>query len=52
LAKFGRYSLKKIRLSKQKHNRWIHGELLCMPPKGNFLGGQDYHKMADYFMKL
>lgn len=52
LAKFGIYSLKQIRMKRLKQVRWIHGELLCMPPRGNFLGGQDYHKMADYFMKL
>lgn len=43
---------KHIRINRLKHKRWIHGELLCRPPKGNFLGGQDYHKMVDYFMKL
>jgi hypothetical protein len=31
--RFGRYCLKKIRIKKLRRLRWIHGELLCMPPK-------------------
>lgn len=52
LAHFGRLLLKKIRINRLKHKKWIHGELLCKPLKGIFLGGQDYHKMIDYFTKL
>jgi hypothetical protein len=52
LARFGRYCLKKIRVSKLKQLRWIHGELLCKPPRGNFPGGKDYHKMVDYFNRI
>jgi hypothetical protein len=52
LAKFGRYCLWKIRMRRLRRVRWIHGELLCMPPKGSYPGGQDYHKMVSYFMSL
>lgn len=52
LAQFGRYCLKRIRLNKLKRVRWIHGELLCHPSNGNYLGGQDYHAMSNYFNKL
>jgi hypothetical protein len=49
---FGRLCLKKIRMRRIKHLRWIHNELLCMPPKGSYPGGQDYHKMVSYFMSM
>jgi hypothetical protein len=49
LKRFGRYCLRKIRMRKV---RWIHGELLCMPSKGNYPGGQDYHQTVSYFMSL
>lgn len=52
LTIFGRRCLMKFGLRRLKRVRWIHGELLCMPPKGNFQGGGDYHKMSDYFNKL
>jgi hypothetical protein len=52
LTKFGRYCLKKIRMRKLRRLRWIHGELLCMPVKGSYPGGQDYHQMVSYFMKM
>jgi hypothetical protein len=52
LTRFGRYCLKKIRMRRLKQLRWIHGELLCMPPKGSYPGGQDYHKMVNYFMSM
>jgi CRISPR/Cas system CMR-associated protein Cmr5 small subunit len=49
---FGRYCLRKIRIRKLRRVRWIHGELLCMPVKGSYPGGQDYHKMVSYFMSM
>jgi hypothetical protein len=49
LKYFGRYCLKKIRLRRVKY---IHGELLCMPSRGSYPGGQDYHKMVNYFMSM
>jgi hypothetical protein len=49
---FGRYCLKKIRMRRLRRLRCIHGEILCMPPRGNFKGGQDYHKMISYFMSM
>jgi hypothetical protein len=49
---FGRYCLRKIRMRRLRRLRWIHGELLCMPAKGSYLGGQDYHKMISYFMSM
>jgi hypothetical protein len=52
LAYFGRLCLRKIRINRLRRVRWIHGELLCKPPRGNFLGGQDYHKMVSYFTKM
>jgi hypothetical protein len=52
LKGFGRYCLKKIRMRQLRKVRWIHGELLCMPAKGSYLGGQDYHKMVSYFMSM
>jgi hypothetical protein len=52
LARFGRYCLRKIRMRKLRRLRYIHGELLCMPAKGSYLGGQDYHKMVNYFMSM
>jgi hypothetical protein len=52
LTIFGRYCLKKIRMRRLRRLRWIHGELLCMPPKGSYPGGQDYHKMVSYFMSM
>ena len=52
LTRFGRYCLRKIRIRRLRKLRWIHGELLCMPPKGNFQGGQDYHQMVSYFMSM
>jgi hypothetical protein len=33
LKNFGRYCLKKIRMRQLRRVRYIHGELLCMPPK-------------------
>jgi hypothetical protein len=33
-----------------KRVRWIHGELLYMPPKGSYPGGRDYHQMVSYFL--
>jgi hypothetical protein len=33
LTRFGRFCLRKIRLNRLKHKRWIHGELLCRPSK-------------------
>jgi hypothetical protein len=52
ITRFGRYCLKKIKMRRLMRLRWIHGELLCMPMKGNFLGGQDYHQMVSYFMSM
>jgi hypothetical protein len=52
LTIFGRYCLKKIRMRRLRHSRWICGELLCMPPKYSYPGGQDYHKMVNYFMSM
>jgi hypothetical protein len=52
LKNFGRYCLKKIRMRKLRQVRWIHSELLCMPPKGSYPGGQDYHQMVSYFMNM
>jgi hypothetical protein len=52
LTRFGRYCLKKIRMRRLRRLRWIHGELLCMPVKGSYPGGQDYHKMVSYFMSM
>ena len=52
LTRFGRYYLRKIRMRRLRHVKWIHGELLCMPPKGKYPGGQDYHKMVSYFMNM
>lgn len=52
LTDFGRLSLRKIKINRLKYVRWIHGELLCSPPRGNFPGGQDYHGMISYFNKL
>jgi hypothetical protein len=52
LKKFGRYCLRKIRMRKLRRLRWIYGELLCMPSKGGYPGGQDYHKMISYFMNM
>ena len=52
LTKFGRYCLKKLRMRRLRRLRYIHGELLCMPAKGNYPGGQDYHKMVSYFMSM
>lgn len=52
LTYFGKYCLRKIKMNRLKHKRWIHGELLCRPPKANYAGGADYHKMVDYFSKL
>jgi hypothetical protein len=52
LKGFGRYCLRKIRMRKLKRLRWIHGELLCMPAKGSYPGGQDYHQMVNYFMSM
>lgn len=52
LSRFGRYTLGEFRMHRLKKVKWIHGELLCKPPKGNFLGGLDYHKMVCYFNKL
>jgi hypothetical protein len=52
LKKFGRYCLRKIRMRRLRRVRWIHGELLCMPVKGSYPGGQDYHKMVSYFMSM
>jgi hypothetical protein len=52
LKNFGRYCLKKIRMNRLRRVRWIHGELLCMPIKGSYPGGQDYHQMVSYFMSM
>jgi hypothetical protein len=52
LKNFFRYCLKKIRIRRLGRLRWIHGELLCMPLKGSYPGGQDYHKMVSYFMSM
>jgi hypothetical protein len=52
LKNFGRYCLMKIRMRRLRRLRWIHGELLCMPVKGSYPGGQDYHKMVSYFMSM
>jgi hypothetical protein len=52
LTRFGRYCLKKIRMRKLRRVRQIHNELLCMPVKGSYPGGQDYHKMVNYFMSM
>jgi hypothetical protein len=52
LKRFGRYCLRKIRMKRLKRVSWIHGELLCMPSKRNYPGGQDYHKMVSYFMSM
>jgi hypothetical protein len=52
LKGFGRYCLKKIRMRRLKKLRWIREELLCMPAKGSYPGGQDYHQMVSYFMSM
>jgi hypothetical protein len=52
LTKFGRYCLKKIRLRRLKRIKCIHNELLCMPLKGSYPGGQDYHQIISYFMSM
>jgi hypothetical protein len=52
LKGFGRYCLKKIRIRRLRKMRWIHGELLCMPPRGSYPGGKDYHKAVSYFMNM
>jgi hypothetical protein len=52
LKGFGRYCLKKIRMNRLRKLRRIHGELLCMPVKGSYPGGRDYHKMVSYFMSM
>jgi antitoxin component YwqK of YwqJK toxin-antitoxin module len=52
LTRFGRYCLKKIRMRKLRKLMWIHGELLCMPPKGSYPGGRDYQQMVSYFMSM
>jgi hypothetical protein len=52
LKNFSRYCLRKIRMRKLRRLRWIHGELLCMPAKGSYLGGQDYYQMVNYFMSM
>lgn len=52
LVYFGKLCLGKIKRNILKNKKWIHGELLCKPPKGNFLGGADYHRMVDYFNNL
>jgi hypothetical protein len=52
LTRFGRYCLRKIRINRLRRLKWIHGELLCMPIKGSYPGGQDYHKMVSYFMSM
>jgi antitoxin component YwqK of YwqJK toxin-antitoxin module len=52
LTNFGRYCLKKIRMNRLKRVRMIHKELLCMPPKGSYPGGQDYHEAVSYFMSM
>jgi hypothetical protein len=52
LKNFGRYCLRKIRMRKLRRLRWIHGELLCMPSKESYPGGQDYHQMVSYFMSM
>jgi hypothetical protein len=52
LKGFGRHCLRKIRMRRLRRLRWIHGELLCMPAKGSYSGGQDYHKMVSYFMSM
>jgi hypothetical protein len=49
---FGRHCLRKIRMKKIRRVRWIHGELLCMPVKGSYPGGQDYYQMVSYFMSM
>jgi hypothetical protein len=52
LKNFGRYCLKKIRMRRLRRVRYIHGELLCMPSKGSYPGGQDYHQMISYFISM
>jgi hypothetical protein len=52
LKRFGRYCLRKIRMRQLRHSRWINVELLCMPSKGSYPGGQDYHQMVSYFMSM
>jgi hypothetical protein len=52
LKRFGRYCLKKIRMRRLRRIKQIHNELLCMPVKGSYPGGQDYHKMVSYFMSM
>jgi hypothetical protein len=39
-------------MKRLKRVKLIHGELLCMPVKGSYPGGQDYHKMVSYFMSM
>jgi hypothetical protein len=39
LTRFGRMAIMKIKLMRLKRIRWIHGELLCKPPVGNYDGG-------------
>jgi hypothetical protein len=50
LTKFGRYCLKKIRLRQLRRVKFTHVELLGMPIKGRYPGGQDSHKVISYFM--
>jgi hypothetical protein len=50
LKNFGRYCLKKIRMRRLRRVKYIHGELLCMPSRGSYPGGHDYHQMVSYFM--
>lgn len=52
LSRFGRYCLMKIRIRRRKRVRWIHSELLCMPPKIKYLGGQHYLKMVNCFINM
>jgi hypothetical protein len=52
IQRFNRYCLKKIRMRRLRRLRFIHGELLCMPVKGSYLGGRDYHQMISYFMSM
>jgi hypothetical protein len=46
LKGFSRYCFRKIRMRRLRKVRWIRGELLCMPVKGSYPGGQAYHKMV------
>lgn len=52
LERFGRYCLKKIKMRPLKLVRFANKELLCMPAKGRYSGGEEYHKTVNYFINM